>query len=54
MNLWRRSGLAALAQVDLGQSHHHQSTAALGRMGYEIAQAVRDRLAAEARARRWS
>ena len=51
VDLWRGSGLAALAQVDLGQRHHrHQSTAALGRMGYEIAQAVLDRLAAEGRA----
>lgn len=46
-----RFGLSALAQVDLvRRSHDHQPTVALGRMGYEIAQAVMDRLAAEGRA----
>ena len=51
LEIWGRCGLPALAQVDLGQRHHdHQPTSALGRMGYEIAQAVMDRLAAEGRA----
>ncbi len=51
VDLWRRLGLAALAQVDLGRrNHRHQSTVALGRMGHEIAQAVLDRLAEEGRA----
>jgi glucosyl-3-phosphoglycerate synthase len=51
VDLWRRLGLAALAQVDLGQRHHrHQATAALDRMGYEIAQAVLDSLVADGRA----
>lgn len=51
VDLWHGLGLAALAQVDLGQRHHrHQPTVALGRMGYEITQAVLDRLAAEGRA----
>ena len=51
VDLWRRFGLAALAQVDLGQRHHrHQATVALGRMGYEIVQAVLDSLVAEGRA----
>jgi len=50
VDFWRRFGLAALAQVDLGQRHHrHQATVALGRMGYEIVQAVLDSLAAEGR-----
>ena len=51
VDLWRRLGVNALAQVDLGRrQHRHQSTAALGRMGYEIAQAVLDCLAEEGRA----
>lgn len=51
VDLWRRLGLPALAQVELGRRHHHhQPTAGLGRMGYEIGQAVLDRLAAEGRA----
>jgi glucosyl-3-phosphoglycerate synthase len=51
VDLWRLLGLPALAQVELGRRHHrHQPTAALGRMGYEIGQAVLDRLAAEGRA----
>ena len=51
VDLWRHQGLAALAQVDLGRRHHrHQSTAALGGMGYEITRAVLDRLAEEGRA----
>lgn len=51
IDVWRRHGLSALAQVDLGRrSHRHQATAALGRMAHEIDRAVLDRLAAEARA----
>ncbi len=51
VDLWRHLGLAGLAQADLGQRRHrHQSTAALGRMGYEITQGVLDRLAEEGRA----
>lgn len=50
VDLWRRHGLRGLAQVDLGRRHHHhQTTAALGRMAYEINQAVLDLLALEGR-----
>lgn len=51
IDVWRRHGLGALAQVDFGRRHHrHQTTAALGRMAHEITRAVLERLADEGRA----
>lgn len=51
LDIHRRHGLAALAQVDLGERRHrHQSTAALGEMAYGIIQAVLRRLAEDGRA----
>lgn len=53
IDLMRRHGLGALAQVDVGErSHSHQSTAALGAMASAIMQAVMSRLADEGRAPR--
>ena len=53
IDLMRRHGLGALAQVDVGErSHSHQSTAALGEMASAITQAVMSRLADEGRAPR--
>ena len=50
VEMWRRVGLAGLAQVDLGRRRHrHQSTAALGRMAFEIDSAVLEMLASEGR-----
>lgn len=41
IDILQRAGLGAMAQVDLGERrHHNQSTAALGRMAYEITEAV--------------
>jgi len=41
IDTWRRHGLAAIAQVDLGaRTHGHQNTAALGRMAATILQTV--------------
>lgn len=53
IDLSRRYGLGALAQVDVGErSHSHQTTAALGAMASTITQAVISRLADEGRAPR--
>lgn len=53
IDILRRHGLAAIAQVDVGErSHTHQSTAALGAMASAIMQAVMSRLADEGRAPR--
>ncbi|MGD9695627.1 MAG: glucosyl-3-phosphoglycerate synthase [Thermoleophilia bacterium] len=50
VEIWRRAGLAALAQVDLGERRHrHQPTAVLGRMAHEITATLLDRLAGEGR-----
>lgn len=50
IDLSRRAGLGALAQVDLGERRHaNQSTAALGAMAATITQAVLRRLADEGR-----
>lgn len=46
VDLSRMLGLSAIAQVDLGHRRHpHQSTVALGRMGFEIARALLARAA---------
>ena len=51
IDLSRRAGLGALAQVDLGSRRHaNQSTVALGAMASTISQAVLRRLADEGRA----
>ena len=51
IDLSRRAGLGALAQVDLGgRRHANQPTAALGAMASTITQAVLRRLADEGRA----
>jgi glucosyl-3-phosphoglycerate synthase len=51
IDLSRRAGLGALAQVDLGSRRHaNQSTVALGAMASAISQAVLRRLADEGRA----
>ncbi len=50
VEMWRRTGLAGLAQVDLGhRRHRHQTTAALGRMAFEIESAVLEMLASDGR-----
>jgi glucosyl-3-phosphoglycerate synthase len=50
IDLLRRAGLGALAQVDLGERrHHNQPTVALGAMASTITQAVLRRLADEGR-----
>jgi glucosyl-3-phosphoglycerate synthase len=50
LDLERRFGLGALAQVDLGErAHAHQATPALGRMAHEITRATLARLAAHGR-----
>ena len=41
IDVWRRAGIGAMAQVDLGSRRHdHQDVAALGEMAYTITQAV--------------
>jgi glucosyl-3-phosphoglycerate synthase len=51
IDLLRRAGLGALAQVDLGERRHqNQTTAALGAMASTITQAVLRRVADEGRA----
>lgn len=53
VEIWRRHGLEALAQVDLGERRHrNQETAALGPMAHEITRAVLDGVGEEGRA--WS
>lgn len=53
IDILRRHGLGAMAQVDLGRrGHHNQPTAALGAMASAITQAVMCRLADEGRAPR--
>lgn len=48
IDAYRRCGLAAIAQVDLGQrTHGHQDTAALGRMAATILHTVLARVAPE-------
>lgn len=53
IDILRRHGLGAMAQVDLGhRSHHNQPATALGAMASAITQAVMRRLADEGRAPR--
>jgi glucosyl-3-phosphoglycerate synthase len=50
IDAWRRSGLDAIAQVDLGQrTHGHQDTAALGRMAATILHTVLHRAPGQGR-----
>jgi glucosyl-3-phosphoglycerate synthase len=51
IDIHRRAGVDAIAQVDLGERRHtNQPTAALGRMAYAISQAVLQRVSEEGRA----